>query len=105
VLDEVHDEIPAGVFTAVVGAGDEPGGLPSPALHVRAAGRLGVAPARCAALEDSAVGCRAALDSGALTYAVDPTATLPDDVAAHPRLRRVDGLSGVGHALLASSGW
>jgi len=105
VLDEVHEEIPAGVFTVVVGAGDEAGDLPSPALHVRAAGRLGVAPARCAALEDSAVGCRAALDAGALTYAVDPTVALPDDVAVHPRLRRVDGLAGVGHALLAASGW
>jgi HAD superfamily hydrolase (TIGR01509 family) len=51
-------------FNAVV-SGDEVGeGKPAPEIYLRAAGRLGVEPGRCVAIEDSANGVRAAIAAG-----------------------------------------
>ncbi len=91
---------------AVVVTGDGPSRpKPAPDGYLDAASQLRVDPQRCAAVEDSPTGVRAALASGALTYAVDPAIALPVDLTAHPRLRRVDGLAAVGRAVLATSGW
>ncbi len=101
---EILAQAPDAVFAAVV-AGDGPvRDKPAPDAFLLAAELLRVDPQRCAAVEDSATGVRAALGSGALTYAVDPRIDLPDDLVGHPRLRRVDGLAAVGRGLLAH-GW
>ncbi|MBK6697838.1 MAG: hexitol phosphatase HxpB [Myxococcales bacterium] len=49
-----------GAFEAVHSAEDEPFGKPHPAVYLSAAARLGVAPARCIAIEDSLRGVIAA---------------------------------------------
>jgi HAD superfamily hydrolase (TIGR01509 family) len=62
---------------AVSVAGDEVAhGKPAPDMFLRAAAELGVAPARCAAIEDSPPGVAAALAAGMRTVAIarDPAA-------------------------------
>ena len=105
VVDGIVAQVPHGVFGVVV-TGDGPSRpKPAPDAYLLAAERLCVDPERCAAVEDSPTGVRAALGSGALTYAVDPSIGLPGDLAANPRLRRVDWLAAVGRAVLAPSAW
>ena len=105
IVESVVAQAPQGVFGAVV-AGDGPvRPKPAPDGYLAAASQLRVDPRRCAAVEDSPIGARAALGSGALTYAVDPAVVMPADLAVHPRLRRVDGLAAVGHAVLTTSPW
>lgn len=105
IVNGVVAQLPEDVFAVVV-TGDGPSRpKPAPDGYLDAAGALRVEPQRCAAVEDSPTGVRAALGAGALTYAVEPAVALPADLAAHPRLRRVDGLAAVGRAVLASSGW
>ena len=105
IVEGIVAQLPEGVFGAVV-TGDGPvPPKPAPDAYLLAARELRVDPRRCAAIEDSPTGVRAALGSGALTYAVDPTVGLPPDLATSPRLRRVDGLAAVGRAVLASSAW
>ena len=59
-----------GVFAATV-AGDEVArGKPAPDMFLAAAGRLGVAPSRCVAVEDSAPGVESALAAGMIAVAV-----------------------------------
>jgi HAD superfamily hydrolase (TIGR01509 family) len=56
-------------------AGDEVAhGKPSPDLYLLAAARLGVAPATCLALEDTAVGCASAAAAGMRAVAVGAAA-------------------------------
>ena len=56
-------------------AGDEVAhGKPAPDIFLLAAARLGVAPAACLALEDSAAGCAAAVAAGVRVAAVGPAA-------------------------------
>jgi HAD superfamily hydrolase (TIGR01509 family) len=56
---------------AVTVAGDEIAhGKPAPDMFLEAAARLGVAPARCAAIEDSAPGVAAGLAAGMTTVAI-----------------------------------
>jgi HAD superfamily hydrolase (TIGR01509 family) len=105
VVRVVLAQAPDGLFAVVVTGDGSARPEPAPDGYLLAAQRLRVDPQRCAAVEDSPAGVRAALGAGALTYAVDPLVVLPDDLAAHPRLRRVDGLAAVGRALLAPSGW
>ena len=54
----------AGCFAATVSSEEVARGKPSPDVYLEAARRLGVAPARCAAVEDSANGIRAAAAAG-----------------------------------------
>ncbi|MFD8592867.1 HAD family hydrolase [Streptomyces sp. NPDC059637] len=63
----------AGHFTAVVPGDEVTRRKPAPDLHLEAARRLGVAPARCLAVEDSVTGVAAARAAGARVAAV-PTA-------------------------------
>jgi HAD superfamily hydrolase (TIGR01509 family) len=57
-------------FHAVVGHGDYTSGKPSPDPFLKAAERLGVAPALCLALEDSHNGVRSASSAGMMTIMV-----------------------------------
>lgn len=51
-------------------ADDDKNGKPAPDVYLRAAQRVGVAPERCLALEDSPNGSRAAVAAGMTCYAV-----------------------------------
>jgi HAD superfamily hydrolase (TIGR01509 family) len=57
-------------FVAVVSGEEVPKGKPAPDVYLEAARRLGVEPSRCAAVEDSANGLRAAAAAGTLVVAV-----------------------------------
>jgi HAD superfamily hydrolase (TIGR01509 family) len=54
----------AGCFSATVSSEEVERGKPSPDVYLEAARRLGIAPARCAAVEDSGNGIRAAHAAG-----------------------------------------
>jgi len=59
-----------GRFTATVSSEEVPHGKPAPDVYLEAARRLGVAPERCAAVEDSGNGIRSAAAAGMLVVAV-----------------------------------
>lgn len=67
-------------FDTIVARGDYARGKPHPDPFLTAAGRLGVAPEHCLALEDSHNGVRAASSAGMMTIMVpdllDPTAEI-----------------------------
>jgi HAD superfamily hydrolase (TIGR01509 family) len=65
-------------FTATVSSEEVPRGKPAPDVYLEAARRLGVAPERCAAVEDSHGGIRAAKAAGMLVIAF-PNPTYPPD--------------------------
>ena len=54
----------ADAFEEIVTTTDVGRGKPAPDIYIELARRLGVSPEHCIALEDSAKGCRAALDAG-----------------------------------------
>jgi HAD superfamily hydrolase (TIGR01509 family) len=60
----------AGCFRATVSSEEVARGKPAPDVYLEAAARLGVAPQRCAAVEDSASGLRAAAAAGMWVVAV-----------------------------------
>jgi HAD superfamily hydrolase (TIGR01509 family) len=60
----------AGCFRATVSSEEVPRGKPAPDVYLEAAARLGVAPAGCAAVEDSGNGLRAAAAAGMRVVAV-----------------------------------
>lgn len=64
----------AGVFEPVVTSTDVPRAKPAPDCYLRAAGLLGVPPARCAVIEDSHHGIGAAVAAGMHVLAVAPGA-------------------------------
>lgn len=68
----------AGRYGALTGGDEVPHGKPAPDIYLLAAARLGVAPAACLALEDSAAGCAAAAAAGMRVVAV-PTELTRDD--------------------------
>jgi len=70
-------------FRATVSSEEVPRGKPAPDVYLEAARRLGVTPARCAAIEDSANGIRAAHAAGMRVLAL-PNAHYPpaDDALA-----------------------
>lgn len=57
-------------FGATVSSEEVPRGKPAPDVYLEAGRRLGVAPGRCAAVEDSENGIRSAKDAGMLTIAI-----------------------------------
>lgn len=93
------DTIGREFFDATV-CGDEVGGLnkPHPEPYLRAAGLLGVEPARCVAVEDSVPGAESAVSAGCTVLVV------PNDAPVGPGPRRVfrDSLVGVDAAALAA---
>ena len=57
-------------FDVVHSAQEEPRGKPDPAVYLTTAAKLGVAPERCLAVEDSASGARAAKAAGMVCVAI-----------------------------------
>jgi HAD superfamily hydrolase (TIGR01509 family) len=68
-------------FRATVSSEEVAHGKPAPDVYVEAARRLGVAPPRCAAVEDSHGGIRAAKSAGMRVVAI-PNPTYPPDADA-----------------------
>jgi HAD superfamily hydrolase (TIGR01509 family) len=66
----------AGQFTVTVSSEEVPRGKPAPDVYLEASRRLGVGPARCAAIEDSSNGIRAA-DAAGLRVCAIPNAHYP----------------------------
>jgi HAD superfamily hydrolase (TIGR01509 family) len=66
-------------FAATVSSEEVARGKPAPDVYLEAAGRLGVEPGRCAAVEDSANGIRAALAAGMRVVAVPNRAFPPPE--------------------------
>jgi HAD superfamily hydrolase (TIGR01509 family) len=70
-------------FRAVVSSEEVPRGKPAPDVYLAAADRLGADPTRCAAIEDSANGLRAAAAAGMAVVAVpNPHFPPPADALA-----------------------
>ncbi|NNH72671.1 HAD family phosphatase [Nocardia uniformis] len=90
------------LFRATVSTEEVPRGKPSPDGYLEAAGRLGIAPERCAAIEDSSNGLRSAHAAGMTVIAVPhhryPPAPDALGLAAHV----ADGLKNVTGELIAS---
>lgn len=92
----------AGHFRAVVSSDDVAHGKPSPDVYLLAAERLGVPPQRCAAVEDSTNGLRAAVAAGMATIAV-PNSAYPPDASALAGVRLVlPGLQGLTPGTIAA---
>jgi HAD superfamily hydrolase (TIGR01509 family) len=68
-------------FRATVSSEEVPRGKPAPDVYLEAARRLGVAPERCAAVEDSHNGIRSAHAAGMLVIAI-PNRSYPPDTEA-----------------------
>jgi HAD superfamily hydrolase (TIGR01509 family) len=71
----------AGCFRATVSSEEVAHGKPAPDVYLEAARRLGVEPARCAAVEDSHAGIRSAKAAGMRVVAI-PNASYPPDEEA-----------------------
>ena len=83
-------------FAATVSSEEVARGKPSPDVYLEAARRLGVAPSRAAAVEDSRSGIRAAVAAGMRVVAVPNPAFPPDPetlASAHVVLDSIDQLS------------
>jgi HAD superfamily hydrolase (TIGR01509 family) len=71
------------VFEVTVSSEEVPRGKPAPDVYLEAARRLGVEPARCAAVEDSANGIRSAHAAGMRVLAIpNPRYPPPEDALA-----------------------
>jgi HAD superfamily hydrolase (TIGR01509 family) len=70
----------AGCFRATVSSEEVAGGKPAPDVYREAARRLGVEPARCAAIEDSGNGIRSAHAAGMCVVAI-PNRAFPPPAA------------------------
>ena len=68
-------------FTATVSSEEVARGKPAPDVYLEAAGRLGVDPQRCAAVEDSENGIRSAKDAGMRVIAIPNPQYPPADEA------------------------
>jgi HAD superfamily hydrolase (TIGR01509 family) len=71
----------ASAFRATVSSEEVPRGKPAPDVYLEAAARLGVEPSRCAAVEDSSNGLRAAAAAGMRVIAVPNRAFPPAEDA------------------------
>lgn len=83
-------------FRAIVSSDEVGAGKPAPDVYLEAARRLGVAPGRCAAVEDAANGIRSALSAGMWVVAVpNHRYPPPADVLARAALvvERLDALT------------
>jgi len=94
----------ADCFVATVSSEEVPRGKPSPDVYLEAARRLGVAASRCAAIEDSGNGIRAAKAAGMLVIAY-PNEHYPPDAEALGSADAVIGaLSELGAAVGGTQG-
>ena len=81
-IDEVLRELGiAELFGATVSSEEVERGKPAPDVYLEAARRLGVAPERCAAVEDSHAGIRSAKAAGMRVAAIPNPSYPPDDEA------------------------
>jgi HAD superfamily hydrolase (TIGR01509 family) len=80
----------AACFRATVSSEEVPRGKPAPDVYLAAAGALGVAPGRCAAIEDSRNGIASASAAGMRVIAV-PNPHFPPDREALAAAARVVG--------------
>ena len=71
----------ADCFRATVSSEEVARGKPAPDVYLEAARRLGVAPERCAAVEDSHAGIRSAKAAGMRVVAIPNASYPPDDEA------------------------
>jgi HAD superfamily hydrolase (TIGR01509 family) len=71
----------ASCFKTTVSSDEVPRGKPAPDVYLEAARRLGFAPERCAAIEDSHSGIRSARSAGLRVVAI-PNPTYPPDADA-----------------------
>ncbi|HEY2311342.1 MAG TPA: HAD family phosphatase [Gaiellaceae bacterium] len=69
----------AGCFKATVSSEEVPRGKPAPDVYLEAARRLGVAPERCAAVEDSHAGIGSAKAAGMRVIAIPNPSYPPDE--------------------------
>jgi HAD superfamily hydrolase (TIGR01509 family) len=88
----------AGVVPVALSSEEAGAGKPAPDVYLLAASRLGVAPGRCAAVEDSTNGLRSALAAGMTVYAV-PNPHFPPDPAVLARVSVLRELSELPGAL------
>jgi HAD superfamily hydrolase (TIGR01509 family) len=86
-------------FVATVSSEEVPRGKPSPDVYLEAARRLGVAPADCAAVEDSANGIRAAKAAGMYVVAYPNEHYAPDADALGLADVVINGLGELGAAV------
>ena len=83
-------------FTATVSSEEVERGKPAPDVYLEAARRLGVAPERCTAVEDSHAGIRSAKTAGMRVVAIPNAAYPPDEEAvqlADAVVQSLDGLT------------
>ena len=99
VRERLEPLLPA--FAAVVTRADVVRGKPFPDLYLEAAGRLGVSPESCLALEDSPTGARSALAAGMRVVVIPDLVEPPPDLAA--RVEVYESLDAVRAA--ASRAW
>jgi HAD superfamily hydrolase (TIGR01509 family) len=96
-IDLVLDVAGLGRFFRVTVSSEEVArGKPAPDVYLEAAGRLGVAPDRCAAIEDSQNGIRAASSAGMRVIAIPNPAFPPGEealAAADRILESLDALT------------
>lgn len=82
---------------AMTGGDEVSKGKPAPDIYLLAAERLGLPPANCLAIEDSAPGCRAALTAGMMTLAVPNSDTEKSNFP--PIYQTYKSLNGITRAL------
>jgi HAD superfamily hydrolase (TIGR01509 family) len=88
-------------FVATVSTEEVARGKPAPDVYLAVAERLAVAPARCAAVEDSSNGLRSAAAAGLSVIAVPRPEFPPDADALALAARTLDGLDELTDELLA----
>ncbi|MEZ0077472.1 HAD family hydrolase [Planotetraspora sp. GP83] len=96
IVDMVLETV--GGFRLSIAAGDSPRNKPAPDPYLTAAGRLGVDPACCVAIEDSpagvasarAAGCAVIVAGGAGAVPGDGVVPVPDGIVHVPSLESVD---------------
>jgi len=91
------------LFAATVSSEEVLRGKPAPDVYVEAARRLGVQPARCAAVEDSTNGLRSAAAAGMRVVAIPNRTFPPSAEALHAAAAVVDSLSDIAPALAAEA--
>ncbi|HST26610.1 MAG TPA: HAD family phosphatase [Gaiellaceae bacterium] len=82
-------------FTATVSSEEVPRGKPAPDVYLEAARRLGVAPERCAAVEDSHSGIRSAEAAGMRVVAIPNPSFPPDPEALAIADLELDSIAGL----------